>query len=99
MTREQVESVLGGPPGDYSTGPTIGPWFRWWFIGGSEEWPFEHIVTPNERFVSWRNDETEVDVVFDDSGTVTAAMEGQVRRIPLNWHDDLLWKVKRLVTK
>src|SRR3569623_3514486 len=40
MTQAEVRAIMGGPPGDYRTGPADGPWPRTILapVGPTEEW-------------------------------------------------------------
>lgn len=77
MTEEQVISILGMPPGDYSTGPT--PSFL--YVDPEFPAPGEDWGTPKLwRFNSW-----EVTVWFKD-GKVHAAEFGRAFHRP-NWFE------------
>ena len=65
ISRAEVESILGGPPGDYTTGPTItadsvgGPLLR-------------QASGPEILSAQWTSDTAIVWVLFDTSGLVVA---------------------------
>jgi hypothetical protein len=73
MTREQVEKLLGGPPGDYSIcGPVV------LICGGNEWW-----LPQDPR---WIGDEGEIIVRFTDDGRVAAFFSldtGSLSRAPM----------------
>jgi hypothetical protein len=65
MTRAEVESILGAPPGNYSLGG------RAEYFGGRPGRPFN---------AEWVGDEAALFVAFDERGVVLARVAGEVRR-------------------
>jgi hypothetical protein len=62
MTLQQVEDVLGGPPGDYG-----------WFWFGSAMMTEEGVIAPlGSTEMVWFNDDKRIEVHFDNQGRVVA---------------------------
>jgi len=81
MTQQEVESILGGPPGDYASGVQVqyfcmscegstGSLFE--DAHGRKAIPPEQIQPffPNGRITIWRGTECAIGVEFDGNGTV-----------------------------
>jgi hypothetical protein len=92
MSRAETEAILGGPPGDYSTGPT----------NSIHEHMMSTQVMANDGrpvwddYVSgeWRSDAQSVYVIFDGSRTLSVqAFPNQL--IEQDWIENLLWRVRR----
>jgi hypothetical protein len=75
MTEQEVEDILGGPPGDYRRGPTSNPfvgksWSRGWGTG-----------EPGMK-KSWLGDDLFVHVFFNQDGRVSGVFFVEV------WHPE-----------
>jgi hypothetical protein len=62
MSQSQVESLLGGPPGNYGTVYLLG--------GGAFTSLESPILPPGARREIWSDDETQLEVYFDANGRV-----------------------------
>jgi hypothetical protein len=62
MTLQQVEDLLGGPPGDYG----------WFLIGSTIMTEEGSIVPPGSKELLWFNDNHRIEVFFDGQGRVVA---------------------------
>jgi hypothetical protein len=79
MTRQQVEDLLGGPPGDFGSFPDglidAGD--------GSIQQLFAEPTTRPVTPASWTDDRHSITVFFDDEGRVVAAAKASAfRRLP-----------------
>ena len=68
MKKQEVYDLVGGPPGNFSTGPTI-------CVDGS----VEHAVDPAAaaKVETWECDTDSIHVYFDDEGTVVGREWGE----------------------
>jgi hypothetical protein len=87
MSLEEVEAVLGGPEGDYTTGPTE---FSGVLGGG---FPCPRALL-RER--TWTGDELDVSVTFDDADIVRAKGFLGREKEKLGVIDLLRWRLNRL---
>jgi hypothetical protein len=81
MTRAEVEAILGAPPGDYCTRPTVHiPHASWFFLSGSSE---EY----------WETNTGTIMVVFTAPGIVDSTVF--VAGVPLDSDpfELLMWRV------
>jgi hypothetical protein len=87
MSLEEVSAVVGGPPGDYRSGPTqhaadsTGYIQDWWRAGQPDIW-------------SWRTDTGWLVVYFGDEGAAQKYFE-RWERISQTPIDNLLWRWDR----
>jgi hypothetical protein len=72
MTLNEVEDLLGGPPGDYG-----------WLWFGSSAMTLEGVVAPpGSTEMVWLNDDKRIEVYFDKQGRVTVVHQrGWNRRL------------------
>ena len=79
MTLQQVEDLLGGPPGDYG-----------WRRVGSSSMTMEGVLAPpGSKEMVWFNDDKRIEVYFDKQGRVLVVHQrGWNRRLWLNLGDD-----------
>jgi hypothetical protein len=96
-SRAEIQTIIGGPPGDYSTGPTIPVPQRLLQYPVEDKKPF-FVTRPlraTDLMERWQNDGARLTVSFDQSGHALEAryesLDGRVLK-PL---DKLLWRLKR----
>lgn len=85
MSRQEVEAVLGGPAGDYTTGPIRegpGPFATAWYGHGSIH-------------ETWVTDTGVADVWFHCTGDVIDKDFWPAERIPQGAIENLLWRARR----
>jgi hypothetical protein len=83
MSQEQVEAILG-PPGDYTTRPTI------------SGVTFHGRATEPESPLYWAGDDLTVAVIFTSQDkTVTAICGWRVQGTDQTALDNLLWRIER----
>jgi SmpA / OmlA family len=82
MNEQEVEAILGGPPGDYTTGP--------WRVELREAWDKGHT----RRL--WISDSGRIAVFFDQQGLARSAafVELHVDELPII--ERILYKIKKL---
>jgi hypothetical protein len=90
MRRAEVEAILG-PPGDYTTGPTVGP-----MRGGLD------LLTRDESYypmydatLEWKGNTAIIRVGFDSAGVATYKEYATNSRVDQGLFDNLLWRAKR----
>jgi hypothetical protein len=71
MTGAEVEALLGGPPGDYTTGPCMVTAMGLWAEGAT--------------YRDWVSDEGSITVAFDPDGRVVGKVFNQVSRMDRGW--------------
>jgi hypothetical protein len=89
MTQKEVETILGGPPGDYRTGPT-GDYkirIRAKYSPGAGTWP-----PPSD----WQGDEGVARFRFDAGGNMIAKEFLEIRPRDEGPGQKLLWRLERL---
>jgi hypothetical protein len=85
MTRAEVEAILGGPPGDYTTGPT------------NPNLTAIGTIDPEVEELWWCGDEGEINLGFDVRGVVFSKewydQEGERPGVieRLRWRIDRFW--------
>jgi hypothetical protein len=97
MSRAEIQTIIGGPPGDYSTHPTIP------VPGGLLQYPAGHdepfLVTralrATELTEHWQDDGARLTVSFDRSGHALEARYESLGGWELKPLDNLLWRLKR----
>jgi hypothetical protein len=93
MTRQQIEAILGGPPGDYTTRPDIG--YGQFTLGMVSN----EIQQGNVTEFAWRTDDYEITVRFDGNGRAIAiaGASGHISRPGMSYPSLLLWRARRFV--
>jgi hypothetical protein len=82
MTQEEVEAILGGPPGDYSAGPPQNK------QNITISFADDPILTRKE----WRSDTLKIAVGFDDQGRLArSGMAGDIGPRPSIWQRLRVW--------
>jgi hypothetical protein len=86
MTQTEVEAILGGPPGDYTTRPTIRK------VGS---------LTPprgaHSRSVKWWGDEGDALVWFGD-GVVIGTIFREAEVTPVSLGEMLFWRLDKILS-
>ncbi len=106
MTRAEVQAVLGGPPGDYRTGPTRAapmPPMRFfpekWPPRGQWEWqpriPKDWDIPPERSTDRWDGDSVTITVGFDDEGRAVCGRYVTASKVGQSSFDAFLWRLKR----
>jgi hypothetical protein len=87
MTAEQVERVLGGPAGDYRTGPTLAYYVPWLKISpGAGE---------IARWVEWQADAGTIVVGYDANGKASQKEFQKVTQAEQSFLGHLVWRANR----
>jgi hypothetical protein len=87
MSPEEVSAMVGGPPGDYRTGPTHKPADS---TGGIQQW--WRSGQPDIQY--WRTDTGWLVVHFGDEGAAQKSFE-RWERVPQTPINNLLWRWDR----
>jgi hypothetical protein len=95
MTRGEVEAVLGGPPGDYTNGPTrAGRLEPEEEIAHDVSWPGGSYEPWGEW---WEGDTADVMVRFSPSGLAVWKRCRQREREEQTTSEKILWRLRRTV--
>ncbi len=94
MPLEDINDLVGAPPGDYRTGPVVGADLeRGLYWEDPEQWmPDPCTALPTYK---WQTDRAELTLSFLRSGQVAVGTFTPVRRQKLGPLDNPLWHVKR----
>ena len=79
MTQEQVESILGGPPGDYRANP------------GGEQWVAAHGYVPQPGSIQqvWVDENDRIEIYFNRQNRVVSTYRPGVSPIELDGYERL----------
>ena len=97
MSRAEIQTIIGGPPGDYSTHPTIpvpGGLLRY---PAAHEEPFlvRRALRATDLTERWQDDGARLTVSFDQSGHALEARYESLGGIKLRPLDNLRWRARR----
>jgi hypothetical protein len=97
MSRAEIQTIIGGPPGDYSTGPTTPVPRGLLQYPAADEEPFfvTRALRATELTERWQDDGSRLTVSFDQSGHALEARHESLGRLELRPLDNLLWRAKR----
>ena len=81
MTKAEVEKILGGPAGDYTTKPVYSP--------------VRSFMRPSGMVLKWEGNEGQVDVCFDGSEVVIWRTYHQATMLNAGPFETLKWRFNR----
>src|SRR5262249_30783312 len=87
MTRAEVESILGGPAGDYTTGPTRAT--------GRSHNPGTLGPSRGIGLSEWRGDSAVIWIGFDSSDTVDWADVNSNELLDASFVERTMWRLRR----
>lgn len=83
MQRQKVEAILGCPPGDYRTGPTVS------CLAGFASLAVEDNTL---RKLTWQGDRTNIEIWIDPKGLVKYSSYELMKPKPLGFVRKFLWR-------
>jgi hypothetical protein len=98
MRQSEVETILGCPPGDYTTAPTTSAGFQF----HSRRWPPERLIivvgqrAPNSgKPVTWASDFASITVNFDQHGKAVACIYQPLSVLDRTAFQKVWWRIER----
>jgi hypothetical protein len=97
MSRAEIQTIIGGPPGDYSTGPTTPVPGGLLQYPAADEKPFfvTRALRATDLMERWQDDGARLTVSFDQSGHALQARYESLGGRVLKPLDKLLWRLQR----
>jgi len=94
MEKRDIEELVGGPPGDYRSGPVVEIPNRCAGVYWEDEdtWMVPYVTLPK---CEWRTDRAELKMVFLKSGRVAVGSLTEMKREQVGPLDLLLWRIGR----